>query len=107
MTQPATERAGGGELSQVYVTPNRGGRGVYSWQDESTPKENGGGFESSWGDLTPREYGGPRGDKTLGAPTELRYQWGEDGRGQGGGDENPPTARETREQLTDGGDGAA
>ena len=58
-------------------------------------------------DLNPAGSGGPRGDKTLGALTAPQYRWGEDGQVWGGGDENPPTARNNREQLTDGGDGTA
>ena len=63
--------------------------------------------ESSQDDLTPREAEGPRGDKTRGALTASRYRQGEEGRGRGRGDENPPTAQATRGQGLDGGDGAA
>ena len=66
----------------------------------------GGRFESYQDNLTPREAEGPRGDETPGSLTASRYQRGEDGRGQGGGEENPPTARATRGQGPDGGDSA-
>ena len=67
----------------------------------------GGGVESSQDNLNPREAEGTRGDETLGALTASCYQQGKDGRGRGGGDKNPPTARATREQGTDGDDGVA
>ena len=77
------------------------------FQDDSTPNGVGGGVELSQDDSTPREAEGPRGDKTPGALTASRYQRGEYGRGWGRGDENPPTARATRGQGPNGGDGAA
>ena len=40
-------------------------------------------------------------------PQRPDTDWGEDGRGREGGDKNPPTARNTREKPTDGGDSAA
>ena len=94
-------------MSQDDSTPNGGGGGVESWQDDLTQKENRGGVESSWDDSTPREDRGPRGDKTLVSPTASRSRQEENGQGRGGGDKNPPTTRKTKEQPTDGGDGAA
>ena len=78
------------ESSQYNSTPNGGGGGVESWQDDFTSHKNGGGVESSEDDSTPREVGGPEGVKTLGAPTAPQSRQGENRRGQGGGDENPP-----------------
>ena len=57
--------------------------------------------------MTPREIGGPEGVETLGAPTASQYRRWEDGRGWGGGDKNPPTARPNWEHPTDGGYRAA
>ena len=97
----------GVESSQDELTSNGGGGGDKSWHDDSTPKPNGGGVESSWDDSTPREDGEPKEVETLGSPTESRSRRGEDGRGQGGGHKNPPTARSTRDRLPNGGYGAA
>ena len=83
---------GGDEFSQDDSTPNGEGGGVESWQDDLTPHTNRGGVESSGDDSTPREVGGPKRVKTLGAPTAPRSQQSEDRCGQGGGNENPPTA---------------
>ena len=58
------------------------------------------------GTNTPGVAEGPRGDETLGGTTAAQDRRGEDGQGRGGGDENPPTARATRMQGADGGDGA-
>ena len=115
--------SGGIDFSQDDLTPNGEGGGVESWQDDSTPQTNGGGIKSSWDELTPkenggrvksswddsnpREDGGPRGDETLGSPVASQSRRGEDGRRRGGGDENPLTARNTRDRPTDGGDGTA
>ena len=98
---------GGVESFQENLTPNGMGGGVESFQDDSTPKEVGGGVQLSQDDSTPREVEEPRGDETPGALTASRYQWGEDGQGRWGGDENPPTSQVTRGQGPDGGDGAA
>ena len=86
---------GGYEASGVEENPGGGRHGV------------GGRFESPQGADTPRVAGGPRGDGILGASTASKDRRGEDGRGRGGGDENPPTAQETTRQGPDGGDGAA
>ena len=94
-------------MSQDESTPHGGGGGVESWQDDSTLNRNGGGVESSWDDSTPIEVRGPEGVKTLGSPTASRSQQGEDRRGRGGGDKNPPAAEPNWEQPTDGGYGAA
>ena len=65
----------------------------------------GGGVELPQDAGNPRVAEDPRGDETPGAPTASQYRRGEDGRGQGGGNENPPTARATRRQGPKGGDG--
>ena len=89
------EGEGGREASGVAENPG-GGR-----------HEVGKGFESPQCANTPRVAEGPRGDKTLGAPTSSQYQRGEERRGRRGRDENPPTARATRRQGGDGSDGAS
>ena len=86
---------GGREASGVAENPGEERHGV------------GGGVDSPQGNLTPRGAERPRGDETLGALTASQYRQGEDGQGRGGGDKNPPTARATRRQVTDGGDRAA
>ena len=98
---------GGVKSSQDDSTPNGRGGGVKSWQDDSTPNGIGGGVELSQDDSTPREAEGTWGDETPGSLTASRHQPGEDRRGRGGGDENPPTARATRGKCPNGGDGAA
>ena len=66
-----------------------------------------GGVESPQVADTPRVIEAPRVEKNLGATTSSQYQQGEDGWGQGGGNENPPTARTTRRQGPDGGNGTS
>ena len=62
------------------------------------------GVESPQGADTPGVDEEPRGDKPPGGPTAAEGGLGEDGRGQRGGEENPPTAQATRMQGADGGD---
>ena len=66
----------------------------------------GGGVESLQGNSNPRVAEGPRGDKIPGDLIASQNRQGEDGWRQGGWDENPPTARATRRQGANGGDGA-
>ena len=98
---------GGVESPQDDSTPNGRGGGVESWPDDSTKNENVGEIELSQDDLNPKEDGGPRGYATLEDLTASQSRRGEDGRVQGGGDENPPTNQATREQPPDGRDGLA
>ena len=64
-----------------------------------------GGVELPQGADIPGVAKDPREDETPGGPTPAEGRPGEDGLGQGGGDENPPTAQENRMQGADGGDG--
>ena len=95
------------KLFQDDSTPNRMGGAVESSQDDSTPNGEGGVFESCQEDSTLKEAKGTREDETPGSLTASRYQRGDDGRGQGRGDEKPPTARATRGQGPAGRDGVA
>ena len=84
------DEEGGRKASGVAENPGGGRHGV------------GGGVESPQGADTPRVTEETRGDKTPGVPTATEVGPGEDGRGWGEGDKNPPTAQSTR---TPGGDG--
>ena len=63
------------------------------------------GVESPQGADTPGVAKEPRGDKTPGGPTAVEGGPGEDRQGQGGGYKNTPTARATRIQGVNGGNG--
>ena len=54
---------------------------------------------------TPGVAEGLRGDEAPGAPTAAQDRPGEEERGRGGGDKNPPTAQATRMQGADSGAG--
>ena len=79
------------------------GHGASVNQEGTETEEEGG--ETLQRALTARETNG--GDtEARGPPKRLRaLKACEDGRGRGGWDKNPPTARETRIQGADGGDG--
>ena len=113
----------GGQIASGRLNPSRRGRGgrIVSGRLEPQRKGQGSQFmagriDSLWsgrrsrvvtGRLHPSEAEGPRGDETLRSLTASRYRQGEDGQGRGGGDENPPTTRATREQGPYGGDSVA
>ena len=65
--------------------------------------------ESSCHGMTrpPERMGAPRESKPSDPPQRPESRRGKDLRGQGGGDENPPTTRPTRERPPNRGDGAA
>ena len=86
-------RRGGARPSKWPKTPGGGRHGVS------------GGFELTQGANNPGVSEEPQGDKTKGGPTGDEVVLGEDRRGRGEGDENPPTDRATRTQGADGDDG--